>query len=274
MKKFLTALILLCLSSACMAACPEQIKEFYTAYLSNILRNDSGNAALCKTFFTEELIDKVDRVGNATGADPVIRAQDANEDTIETLSVRDLGDDWYMVSYLWKKGDKGTLTEIPLKAQMIDGNCKITYITPVWNGNRYGDELLTCRDTAKVSIDQTSGLSFLKSFYAAYTAEYCAMPKDLNGKLDSLRVNHLSKDVLEQFKNAEAENSEDGLPGYDLLIDNFDFDCLWCESLTVTHLKDDSYQIVYNASDKVHKMIVTVKRKDNNWRIDRLYAVN
>lgn len=270
MKRFIPLLLLVfSVEPVCAGGCSEQIKAFYASYLNNVLQGNS-NAALCKTHLTQELSEKVRRIGNATGSDPVIRAQDANRDAVETLTVDALGGDWYMVAYLWQKGDERSRVEIPLRAQALDGSCKITYIVPIWNGSRFGDDLLTCRCGKRSEIDQRSGLAFLKSFYDAYLALYCAMPADLNAQLASLRARFLSQNALEQFANAASENLLDGLQGYDLLIDNFDFDCLWCGQVEFTHLKGDDYRITYKAGDKVCKIVVTVGKTDGGYRIEAL----
>lgn len=269
MKRVIPVLLgLLCFSQVCSAACPKQIEAFYSAYMHNMLQDDSKNEALCETFLTEGLAEKLHRVGNATGSDPILRAQDMNEDAIETLTVQALGGDWYRVSYLWKKGDESTRTEIPLKAQETGGRCRITYITPIWHGARYGDELLAAGDGAATDIDQTSGASFLKSFYDAYTALYCRMPEDLHAKLASLRSRFLSQQALEQFRDAESENEKDGLDGYDLLIGNFDFDCLWRRSLHVEPLAADDYRVSYENGVRVCETTVSVKRRDGGYVID------
>lgn len=270
MKKVTAVLLLLCCNYVCIGACSTTTKEFYRSYLNNFLQDDSKNVVLCEIYLTEELIYKVDRLTSATGADPIIRGQDATKDAIETLSVEELGDDWYLVKYLFRKGDKNTLVEIPLKAQNVNGKCKITYITPIWNDSQYGDKLLTCQGKGSNKIDQTSELQFIKSFYNAYISQYCAMPKDLSSKLSSLRQHYLSPAALAQFKSAESENLKDGLAGYDMLIDNFDFDCLWYWSLEITHLNGSNYQITYNTGNQIHKTVITIKKQGNNYLIDRL----
>lgn len=269
MKSFLPLLLLVCCCNSVRAdSCPEQIRTFYACYLNNILLGNS-NAALCRTYLTQGLSEKVRRIGNATGGDPVIRAQDANQDAIETLTVTELGNDWYRVGYLWKKGDEHTRVEIPLKAQRIDDSCKITYIVPIWHGSRFGDDLRACRNEGTIETDTTSGLAFLKSFYEAYLAFYCAMPADLNAELSSLRSRCLSRNALEQYANAASENLQDGLEGYDLLIDNFDFDCLWCDQIEFTHLAGDDYQVAYKG-DMFRKIVVTLQSRADGYRIGSL----
>lgn len=165
MKRYLFILIfILGFHAIGMSACLEQIKSFYTAYLTNVLRDNSKNEALCRKYLTKELLDKLQRVGNATGGDPVIRAQDANMDAIETLNVENLTGGWYMVSYLWDKKDTNSITKIPVNAQNMDGECKITYITPIWNDAQYEDELLSCKNLEAGGINQSSEPLFLETF--------------------------------------------------------------------------------------------------------------
>lgn len=272
MKRFLLiSMLSLCFSEICSSACLDEIKTFYTKYMTNILNDHSKNKDLCKTYLTEGLIAKVQRMATASGGDPIIRSQDVNADAIKTLAVRKIAGDWYMVSYLWNEKDNTTLTEIPLKAQNMDGKCKIVYITPVENGIQYGDELLSCGEDMKVSkIDETSGKSFIESFYKVYLASYCAMSNDIDARLASLRLSNLSPAALQQFKKAESENQEDGLYGYDLLINNFDFDCMWCKSLQVTQLKDGEFQVTYQGGNKTYKILVAIKHQDNRYLIDRI----
>lgn len=269
MKRFLLSLLLIiCFNTLCVGACPEQIKTFYTTYLKNILQDNSQNEALCKTYLTEELLEKVKRLVNATGADPIIRAQDASLDAIETLNIKFLSKNWYLVSYYWDKKDSKTLTEIPIKTRDIDGKCKITFITPVWNGTQYGDELLSCGDKEPIRINQVSAQAFLESFYKAYLAEYCTMPENLSSKLASLRVKYLSDSALTQYKNAEVENLMDGHSNYDLLIDNYDYDGGWCKSLKFERLDACDYLVSYRGNDNDYKIVVSII-KDGN-----IYVIN
>lgn len=274
MKRYLFILIfILGFHAIGRSVCLEQIKSFYTAYLTNVLRDNSKNEALCRKYLTKELLDKLQRVGNATGGDPVIRAQDANMDAIETLNVEKLTGGWYMVSYLWDKKDTNSITMIPVKAQNMDGECKITYITPIWNDAQYGDELLSCKSLEAGGINQSSEPLFLESFFKTYVSIYCAMPKDMNAQLVALRADNLSKNALEQFKNAEKDNINDGLSGYDLLIHNFDFDCLWCKSVKVSRLKDGEYQITYSTENNKYKVDVTIIKQDNRYKINSLNSL-
>ena len=117
-----------------------RIKSFYNEYMSNVMEG-RDNDSLCRSYMSENLIMKLKHITETTGADPIIRAQDMNDDALKTLSVKDLGDDWYMVEYRWDEDRPETVTRIPLKAVEEDGRCSIVYIVPVWDGEKYGDSL-------------------------------------------------------------------------------------------------------------------------------------
>lgn len=249
----------------------EEIKNFYKKYMINVLEYNSNNETLCKTYMTDEMISKVQRMGNASGGNPIIRAQDMNSDAIKTLDVRKISDDWYMVSYLWKEKDSTTLTEIPLKVKHINGKCKIAYITPIENGIQYGDELLShLEDTIHYETDNTSEKSFIESFYKSYTATYCSMSKDMDQKLSELRLSNMSEKALEQFKNAEEESLYDGLLGYDILINNFDFDCMWFKSLKITELSSNKYLVTYQAGNHMLKINIRTEYRDGRYFISNI----
>ena len=111
--------------------------------MTNLLNDNSKNRALCERCLTDGLLSKVQRMVNISGVDPIIRSQDINSDAIRTLNVKNIIDNWYMVSYLWNEKDSTTIIKIPLKVEKVDEKCKIAYITPVQNGDQYGDELLS-----------------------------------------------------------------------------------------------------------------------------------
>ena len=268
------SVLLFCFSTVCSGACIDEIKTFYASYMTNILNVDSTNEALCRKYLTEELAAKLQRMRNATGGDPIIRAQDMNSDALKTLNVREIADDWYMVSYLWNEKDSASLVEIPLKVGCVNEKCKIVYITPIENGSQYGNEWLTgFENTASYKIDSSSGESLVESFYKLYVATYCSMCSDLNSKLQSFRLSHLSHTALEQFKKVELENLQDGFGGYDLLITNFDFDSMWFYSLKVVPLEPDNYQVTYQAGKYTHQINIQVAYRDGRYWINAITGV-
>ena len=81
-------------------------------------------------FLTKELIEKVDRLIEATDADPIIRAQDLGENDMKTLSVKHLNDNWYEVNYTSAKGSQfERAVSIPVRVVNIGGQYQIDDIT-------------------------------------------------------------------------------------------------------------------------------------------------
>lgn len=104
-------------------------------------------------------------------------------------------------------------------------------------------------------------------------ATYCSMCSGLNFKLQSLRLSHLSHTALEQFKGVELENLQDGFEGYDLLITNFGFDCMWFYSLKVVPLEPDNYQVTYQAGKYTHQINIQTAYRDGRYWINAITGV-
>lgn len=105
----------------------------------------------------------------------------------------------------------------------------------------------------------------VESFYKLYVATYCSMCSDLNSKLQSLRLSHLSHTALEQFKKVELENLQDGFEGYDL--------CMWFHSLKVVPLESDNYQVTYQVGKYMHQINIQTVYRDGRYWINAITGV-
>ena len=216
---------------------------------------------------TQALRMKIQRISYVTGADAVIRAQDVSEDAIQSLSVESVGKNWYLVHYFFDEKNENTKTVIPLKVRDVGDTCQIVYITPIWNGNLYGDDLLSNAKPNFMAISQESEMSFIESFYSCYLSLYISMSDNLQSNLNILRSKYLTYRAICEFKGAEQNQLEDGMGGYDLLIDNFDFDCQWYSLFHINRL-GNGYVVEYKSSNKLHRIIVTLKKCNDNYYID------
>ena len=249
-----------------------EIRNFYGAYTADLLSDNSSPDSLMKKYLTKRLIEKVGRMRTATGADPIVRAQDFTESSRNTLDIKYLDENWYLVGYRYSsRGSQDTVhTNIPLRVTKTDGRYMIDYITPVWNGSLYGDSLLFDHPVPQ-AIDASAPLLLLKTFYAAYTMEYCSMPEDLMPRLEALRKKYLTPNALSQFEAAANESKQDGQVGYDLLIDYFDFDRLWLPSVKFTQLEDeDTYQMCYTRGETPCAIELKVIEQGKEYRIDSI----
>lgn len=245
------------------------VEDFYKAYTASLLSDPHSSRLDMEKYLTKRLIEKTERVLAATGADPIIRAQDFNETAFETLKVEPLESNWYMVSYSWNMNDGGSNKSIPLKVALVNGNYMIDYITPEWNGPLYGDTLL-CKDIPQHTVDNSNPQSMLETFFAAYTCLYGNMPEGLASQLKTLRDKHLTPKAKDLFEEAVNKHKSDGLLNYDLLIDNFDFDCLWISSMTYTALTENSFQVSYTQGISVKVIVVTLIAFDGRYKIDTI----
>ena len=217
-------------------------------------------------FMTKALAQKMQRATIGQDASAIIRAQDTDENMRESLSVKGLGGSWFMVSY----ATNGQSWEIPVKASHVDGKWLMSYITPQPLGSAYGDQLICTTKPTPVK-DRTTPIGFLHDFYTAYLAAYGAMPENLADTLDVLRKKYLTPNALEQWKEAESAQEENGWPGYDLLINDFDFDWAAYPTLKISSAKDGRLQASFQSGNGVRQTIgLLVTGKKGNLRIDRI----
>ena len=244
------------------------VKFFYVSYATNVSNgSDVANDALLAQNLTQSLIERVQRIKAATQSDPIIRAQDFNLNDLSSFDVKHLDGEWYLVSYA-QKAAQGKRIEIPVKTTNVNGRFLIDYITPEWNNSLYGDKLLSKQEYSPIVDTTSSSLAFLKTFYAAYTMEYCNMPVDLLGRLNNLCKKYCTQNALEEIRKAKNDTEN---PNYDLLIDYSDFDILWIPTLTFTHLEGELYKVSYIKWPNVTTNIyLTIIKKENMYFIDHI----
>ena len=245
-----------------------EIKKFYTSYATHIMEmHDAANDSILQVYFTDRLLSKIGRIKLATQSDPIIRAQDFSKSSISTLQVKHLNNNWYMVSYTQNFDNKQT--QIPIRV-IHNKRIMIDYITPEWNNSLYGDSLFF-EKPIPVTIDDSTPLSLLKTFYDAYTVEYCSMPSDLTSQLETLRKRYLTTNALTQFKSAIDINDMNYLSGYDLLIDYYDFDRLWIPSIKFIYLGNNTYQMQYTKWKNNRTTItLSVIKQDDKYKINNI----
>lgn len=264
MKKIFLCLVLIILSFTSNADVA-YIKEFYVNYMKNYTKG-IDNYELCRSYMTSGLLERIPRLIYATGIDPVIRSQDINDDCVNSLSINDLGNDWYLVQYYWDEDNKDTIIQIPIRITTNADKCKICYITPIWHKDRYGEDLIY-KDLHITGIDHSSGLDFLKSFYVNYISIYCKMGANVENDLHELRSIFMTNRAISQFKMARSHFQEDGCNGYDMLIDNYDFDSLWLNSISIIEGKN-GYIFSYKIENRSFKVDISILNDNGIYKID------
>ncbi len=222
------------------------VTEFYKAYLKGDLTSAEQDSLMDK-FFTKPMQEKVGRISEIVNADALIRAQDYTAQGLETLDVKPLGDNWFMVHFFWDKNDPSTENNIPVKAEMIDGQCKIIYVTPEYNGQQYGDSLIaesTKGWRSTMDVSHASAEAFVKSFYKLYASTYCHVDESMHKRLKIWRAEYLSDRALTAYSRERAKRLMDIDNSYDWVINNSDFDAMWFETLRVTKVSNYRYNVM------------------------------
>lgn len=264
----------------CLPVCSsEKIEEgrrfltgFYRKYISIFLTTCRPEPldSLLETVLTPACSEKLDGMGYAVGADPVIRAQDSNEEALRSLSVRNVQGLWYEVSYAWTKNEP--CTRIPVRLTEDGSAWKILYITPDYWDNRATDSLFYV-ERPVCPVDSVSPIAFVRSFYAAYTAEHATLQPGAAGRLAALRNRWLTPEARARFLREEEAWKLDGTPDYDLLISGFFFDRLQQAAMRITQVGDRTFHIFLPfgfQKSEAPDLILTLKPVGASYLIDSL----
>lgn len=225
----------------------EQIRLFYNLYMECI---ETGNrkmeSDMLDKFLTPEMQKKRGRLVDATGADPILRAQDVPQHGRETLTCRHLESDWFEVAYRtfdWGVQDTVTI-RIPVRTEEDKkGKVRINYIVPEWGGSRYGDYLFDIQPQ-KVT-DQLDARTLVETFFKAYVYPYATMSPSLEKDLEQLRKRYCTPFLQEKYAAIKQEYLKDG-ETKDPLIDYADFDIFWYPSIRIDPIDSITFQIVYD----------------------------
>ena len=246
------------------------LKRFYTEYIRSFDRmyEPAQMDSLILANATPEAKAKLERVRALTDSDPFIRAQDLASGSEGSLQVRALGQDWYQVSF----GSGDGYRAIPLHLLKSGDKYLIDFITPEWHHTEYGDKLRSNPFASTKSVDMTSPINFIRSFYECYISHYLAMKPELEAELKALRDRYCTKATIQQYYEGLASVGEVESGFFDTLIDNVDFDPSWCSSLSVRPSSASGvFEVSYSDGEgERHKWLVcAVSQADGSYRLDR-----
>lgn len=248
-------------------ASPLFLENFYKAYMQNMLTgHDSANVELCEQYMRLSLIKKMQRVSEVIDCDAIIHSQDVNECAIKTLSVEDIGNDWYLVVYFWKESDVKTKISIPVKLTTVDNREFIDYITPPWYDYSVDSPICGINN----SVDDNEGYLFVVTFYKQYLDTYCNLSENIDIKLRHQRTQYFTNQANEQYEQMKHNSFGDGLLYYDPLIDNSDFDFIWLYTLNIQQIDKYEYDVSYIGYGVSHRIRISLKKVKNSFMIDSI----
>lgn len=243
----------------------EQIKHFYVHYMEAIEEGDDEmTEMLVQQFLTKEMQAKMGRLVNATGSNPLLRAQDVSAFGRQNLRCKHLEDEWYMVSYQWGEVDSVGIN-IPLKiVKDAKGQPRIGYVTPEYSGEGYGNQIF---EVSAVDVkDNKDAYTFVETFFKAYVYPYVMMTPSLEQDLTRLRQTYFTSDMQKKYAYMSRMFLEDANP-IDPLLNCADFDAFWYSSLKVDSIGSNLFMVSYNTGDGVIRVKLVVTRKSGGYRI-------
>lgn len=243
----------------------EQIKKFYASYMKAIEEGDDEiTETLEQQFLTKEMQAKMGRLVDATGTNPLLRAQDVSTFGKQSLQCRHLEDDWYMVSYLWDEMDSVGI-HIPLKiVKDANGQPRIGYVTPEYAGEGYGNQIFNV--SAVYVKDNKDAYTFVETFFKAYIYPYVMMTPSLEQDLARLRQTYFTAEMQIKYTTMSQMFLKDANP-IDPLIGCADFDAFWYSSLKVESIGSNLFTVRYNTGDGIIRVKLAVTCMNGKYRI-------
>ncbi len=214
------------------------------------------------------MLKKVRRMASQTDSDPFLRGQDYSDYQLENLLCSYKGDNWYELKYYF--GPNYAPTTVPLKIESNDSGLRICYIAPYGvNSENFTYSFPNIQPCGAVC--QENAYLFITSFYCNYTYLYAVMTPDLVSKAEDMRQRYCTPNLLSKVKRINDERRyEIGGEGFDLLIDGYDFDILWFNSLNIKELTPSTFSITFDTIAYTKSFIAEVIKDNDEWRINNV----
>ncbi len=243
-----------------------RIVSLYKAYMSDSLSWKEQDS-LTRQMLTPEAYEKVKRATRATDCDQIVRAQDYSDYGRNTVKCHHLGADWYEVSYQFAPNEEPVF--IPLRVESgMGSHPRIDYIVPEWGGRQWGDAMF---DVPKVEVERGKDvLTFVSTFYKRYVYSYVTNSATIDTDRKELCKQFCTQTLCDSIEQARVNHGiDDGLDGFDTVINDYDFDALWFAELSFSAI--DKHKVLVSFHD-YHHLVVTVSGKKGTFLINSIRA--
>lgn len=227
------------------------VKRFYVEYL------DISTCETCETL-RDKIISKsyrplLEKKENDADADFIIRAQDANQESAETVAVTSMGNRWYIVSYLSSYDNKRI--EIPVHLTTINGRPQIDNI--VTEGEAMP------KKTQGETVDKTicgKDISALTKFYKKYLQQFS------NDDWADCRHRYMAGDYYSFVqKSSMSENKKNVL-----VCGVVQASKQASTTVKVSYLKDSNYLVTFVSNCKKYQKKVHLVTSKGKLGIDKI----
>lgn len=237
------------------------IVSFYKAYMSDS-RSWKEQDSLTRRMLTPEAYEKVKRASRSTDCDQILRAQDCSVYGRNTVKCRHLGANWYEVSYQFAPNQDTVF--IPLRVESkVNRHPRIDYIVPEWGGRQWGDAMF---DVPKVNVERDKDvLTFVSTFYKRYVYSYAMNSSAIDADRKKLGKRFCTPALCDSIEQARVNRrDDDGLDGFDAIINDYDFDALWFNELAFSTIDKNKVQVSFRG---YQNLVVTVSGKSGTFLI-------
>lgn len=227
------------------------VKRFYVEYL------DISTRETCETL-RDKIISKsyrplLNKKELNAGYDFIIRAQDANQESAETVAVTSMGNRWYIVSYLSSYDNKRI--EIPVHLTTINGRPQIDNI--VTEGEAMP------KKTQGETVDKTicgKDISALTKFYKKYLQQFS------NDDWADCRHRYMAGDYYSFVqKSSMSENKKNVL-----VCGVVQASKQASTTVKVSYLKDSNYLVTFVSNGKKYQKKVHLVTSKGKLGIDKI----
>lgn len=156
---------------------------------------------------------------------------------------------------------------IPLRVELgMNRHPRIDYIVPEWGGRQWGDVMF---DVPKVDVNRDKDvLTFVSTFYKRYVYSYATNSSTMDADREQLCKRFCTPALCDSIEQVRVNRrDDDGLDGFDAIINDYDFDALWFTELAFSAI--DNHQVLVSFHD-YHHLVVTVSGKRGSFLINSI----
>lgn len=232
----------------------EFVEKFYVEYLNMLTRETTET--LRDNMLTSDFRKRLEKQEASEGADLILRAQDANEESAKTVKVMPKLNRWYVVSYLDIYSN--TREEIPVHLTTVAGKTKIDKI--VTEGKSIPK---ASKSNVKANYDKAKDMALLTTFYEKYLYQVAT-----DERVDC-RYRHLTNDLHSRIqKSSMSENRKSELV---CAIAQASADA--SSTVSVTHLQGMDYLVTFTSVGKTYRCKVHLTSANGKLAIDAIDIV-
>ena len=230
------------------------VKRFYVEYLEISKRETCET--LRNNMLSKEYRPKLDIKELDAGYDFMIRAQDANVESAETVTVIPIDNRWYMASYLDIYSNKRI--RIPVHLTTINGEPRI-------------DNIITEGDTipqttpvgANTAGNTDKDITILKTFYKKYLKQ---VPND---DLSKCRLKYMTADYFSFVQKSSISDNTKNV----FVCGVVQASKLASSTVKVSYLKDWNYLVAFVSNGKKYQKKVHLTTSKGKLAVDRISAI-